>query len=748
MTPDELKALQEQAEVAKDLASTYEKMKKSLNGITAEEKEILNIAKQLSKTASDIEKSTDVRLDSTKSLKDLIKSTTTLLKDQKALEDAGIKLAAEQLKATQKKSILDSDSAKLKRELISLEFRHNQIIDIYNNKSLELAGIANSRLRVDKDRAKILRQELSDGNKILKSFEREVGIKEKLIAKADDLVEKQEDHVKGLNEGIKAHDEIKTALDEEIKKAKSLGTVLTKAFNDATKSFSLGALMKQVWNFVLAADVQVTELAKSLGLSKNQARGIRDNFAQYAKSTGDNFVTTKKLMEAQSELTSELGVAGTYTGKQTEDFSRLTKLMGLSANEAGKIARLSVINGKSIEDTTKSIIKGSFAAQVANKISIDQRTILKEVANLSEGILIKFQGNPEALGAAVVQAKKLGLNLNEVDKIGESLLNWESSIENELKAELITGKQINLEKARYAALTGDQATLMAEVANQVGDLNEYSNMNIIAQKSLAEAFGMSRDEMSKMLLDQEKFNKLGDVSDMTLKQQLENLKAQGEPIDSVLYKQIQQQSIQEKFNNAIEKMQEIVGNLVAGPLGSMLDTFAAIADHATVLYGMIGLIAGISLVKTIGGLITMGIQMGVISAEAIATSSALTLGLGTIGILTGIGILMGALSSAKSEASTPKYATGGIVGGNSYIGDNVNARVNSGEMVLTKPQQKALYDTANGGGGGNSNSTEIKDMHATLKEYLSRPSIARIDGERPFVQTISRTQMNGSYGLA
>ncbi len=38
---------------------------------------------------------------------------------------------------------------------------------------------------------------------------------------------------------------------------------------------------------------------------------------------------------------------------------------------------------------------------------------------------------------------------------GESLLNFETSIENELKAELITGKQLNLERARAAALTGD-----------------------------------------------------------------------------------------------------------------------------------------------------------------------------------------------------------------------------------------------------------------------------------------------------
>lgn len=42
------------------------------------------------------------------------------------------------------------------------------------------------------------------------------------------------------------------------------------------------------------------------------------------------------------------------------------------------------------------------------------------------------------------------------------------------------------------------------------------------------------------------------------------------------------------------------------------------------------------------------------------------------------------------------YATGGIVGGNSKTGDKLTARVNSGEMILNEPQQKRLFEMANG----------------------------------------------------
>lgn len=61
------------------------------------------------------------------------------------------------------------------------------------------------------------------------------------------------------------------------------------------------------------------------------------------------------------------------------------------------------------------------------------------------------------------------------------------------------------------------------------------------------------------------------------------------------------------------------------------------------------------------------------------------------------GIQMASLIAAKPRP--PSFATGGIVGGNSYSGDNVQANVNSGEMILNAAQQRALWETANGRGG-------------------------------------------------
>ena len=65
----------------------------------------------------------------------------------------------------------------------------------------------------------------------------------------------------------------------------------------------------------------------------------------------------------------------------------------------------------------------------------------------------------------------------------------------------------------------------------------------------------------------------------------------------------------------------------------------------------------------------------------------------------------GAVQIATITANKPKppsFATGGIVPGNSYSGDKVQANVNSGEMILNAQQQANLWKMANSatGGGG------------------------------------------------
>ena len=336
------------------------------------------------------------------------------------------------------------------------------------------------------------------------------------------------------------------------------------------------------------ADKQATLLGRSFGVSKQQAQALREEFVKYSANVNDNFVTTDRLLKAQTELSEQLGIAVQFSGEELSTFAKLTEIVGLSAQEAGKLATFSAAAGIGTKDYIKQIRLSVFASNQANKVHFSDKLILQDISKLSAGILVKFQSNPKALADAVSQAKRLGTSLETMDKSAESLLNFESSIESELKAELLTGRQLNLERARYAALTGDQATLTREIADAAGSLAEYESMNVLARKALAESLGLSNDELADMLLKQEAINTYGKEAEELNAQQIKDFKKSGKSLGQFLTDEAEKLSIQEKFNSAVEKLQDLIGNLVAGPLGGFIDSLSNGLSIITKIFGFFG----------------------------------------------------------------------------------------------------------------------------------------------------------------
>jgi uncharacterized protein YoxC len=95
------------------------------------------------------------------------------------------------------------------------------------------------------------------------------------------------------------------------------------------------------------------------------------------------------------------------------------------------------------------------------------------------------------------------------------------------------------------------------------------------------------------------------------------------------------------------------------------------------------------------------------------------LGFGAIGLAQ----LVAIISTVKSLGA---YANGGIVGGSSYAGDRLYARVNSGEMILNSQQQSHLFNMINNGGGGAATNGSVQfvirgaDLYGAMKNYNSK----------------------------
>jgi len=397
---------------------------------------------------------------------------------------------------------------------------------------------------------------------------------------------------------------------------------LSGAFSKMASAAVLGAVL----NSLLALNKAQTDFRRNTGASINQIDTLNTSL-----------ITSVDYIEQANSLTEQFGfnAAVAFSNINIQEAAELTQLMGLSAEEANNLAMFSQANGESLKEN---------AAQAYKNISplLSQRKILQEIANIAPSIAMSFQGSSEELASAASNARLLGLNLSQVDKIAEGLLSIEQSLTSEFEAEVITGKQLNLERARFFALTNDLDGVTKEIANNQEIINSFATGTRIEQEAIAGAIGLSRDEISKMIFDQQILNGLSEE---------EASRRSGMSIEDS-----KRLTIQESINKSIAKMSEVL----AGPL----EKLALMVDNAGVLYGImaaIGVIATASFAKSLGSslialtamipkaTILLGLEVGK-AAAAIASMSAMTLGLGAIGVIAATGLAIAGMNSLVNSS--------------------------------------------------------------------------------------------------
>ena len=249
---------------------------------------------------------------------------------------------------------------------------------------------------------------------------------------------------------------------------------------------------------IKVVDQNTKDLGRSLGVSD----AVASKVAASARSIGSAMgITTTMATQAANQIYSALDGAEQVSQKTLDTFMKLNVFAGMSAESLASMYRFAKLTGESAADVAQDIATTARESIRSMKVNVSLKQVMDGVSKTSNIIKINFKGSAEELTRAFVQSKKLGLELQKVDDIANSLLNFEDSIAAEMEAELLTGKQLNLEKAREAALMNDQVGLMEALAEQGVTQTEFANMNRIQQDSIAKAMGMSRESMADMLAD-------------------------------------------------------------------------------------------------------------------------------------------------------------------------------------------------------------------------------------------------------
>ena len=322
-------------------------------------------------------------------------------------------------------------------------------------------------------------------------------------------------------------------------------------------------------DFVIGIDDTIIKAGRNLGISGEQARKLNSHFVNVSMNNGDIFVTSKKLLETQVALGSQLGINNQLTDEQLSTTIKLKDIAGLDADIQASIVESSTLTAKSAKDTTKAVLAQVVGLQKATGISLNYKQVLKEASSLGGYLGLSFAKYPGQLTKSLVTTKAFGLELKQLDSMASSFLDFESSISSEFEAQLLTGKDINLSKARELFLNNDLASAAQEISTQVGNSADFLSMNRIQAESMAKAFGMSRDQLGDMLKKQEFLAKIGAKETDNSSKQLElarkrftSQKELNEALGEEGYQNLVNASTQEKMSGVIDKIKTSIVDFV------------------------------------------------------------------------------------------------------------------------------------------------------------------------------------------
>lgn len=362
-------------------------------------------------------------------------------------------------------------------------------------------------------------------------------------------------------------------------------------------------------------------------------------------------------------------------------------------------------NGNQLEKTSRDIAKNELDAQ---RKAVDEVAILT-----SKGLFDRItyyddyytQREQQIEDEKTADIEAINYKYAELAKKAHGNLELEKQISEQKAQELdnLTSKYLST----YQILNAERAKSIAKAQDELKEVNEKGVKPI-------------RDEVKKML-DNLKGSSFEiaidfDLDTATLEQLIE--------LKKKAFDNTEQKKSIDDLNSAIERFSSgsirsflddaralslLFSNKQASDTDKMAASMVAMGSALTQL-GEDSAAAKAGLILSAIGQIVLGF------AQATAQESKLGVWGWIAAIASGIGVMATTISQIKG------FSQGGIFDGNSVVGDNNIARVNAGEMILTKTQQSNLFrllDNNTAGGNVSAGTVRVKgsDLYIALSNY-------------------------------
>lgn len=476
----------------------------------------------------------------------------------------------------------------------------------------------------------------------------------------------------------------------EIQPVKGSLTDLEKKLQDLQKKYKDGLIKltpEEYKTEVAKIENQIKEKKIKLGLelyvSDNSLQNVSSQLQKYSEKL--SLLDPSKDILTISEIQKKIAL---LKQKQNTIKLNLAIAKGFQALQPNTSKNIVDEAKKELEDALNNIP----FMEIDDSVNEEIRELLKQLEDTSYTIKMKIHPELEVPKNSVqgiqdeISQKTKKLNLLDTTKDIDQI--------NQLKSE-IEALQQKQEKAK-------------SVTGQGLFTNEGS------QKDLSDKISKKKAELEVSVVDSDEYKQLiKEIQELQGKKTKLDIQVEA---DSLTPAEKKLKKIKKASEGTTETFQA---------MGSMFQSVGKMTDDETaaVLNGL-GSIAG-SIAEAVPAIMSL---VGAKSAEAIATGTSEAVKIGfpqnIPAIATTVAAIMSVIGTIASVAGS--FAEGGIISGGSQIGDNMVAKVNSGEMIINGKQQQNLWKAISTGnlGGNTENQISVSnvrvkgsDLYLALKNY-------------------------------
>jgi hypothetical protein len=525
---------------------------------------------------------------------------------------------------------------------------------------------------------------------------------------------------------------------EEVNNLRAKEADLVKEILNLTGKLNLWKLIQLGYERFVKLDKAAEDFRKQTGFSNTQMVELRKNAESINVEFQDMGIGIEEAYSSAKALTDVFGNTALVSKEAMTNVALMSANLNVAVEDSAAVLATFQGLGNASQEAAMNVMK--VGAGFSKKAGVPFSLVMKDIANAANDTLSLLGANPTVLMKSAIAARALGTDLNKLVSSQRKLLDFTSSMNDELTLSALLGKNVSLQEVRRLLILGKSKDAAKATLEIVEDIGGIENMNYIQREQLAKTLGMELKDLTKMIAVKKQISDIENGTDMVAKERLrkqtETLRLLADQNDlskqGVLdareseIRQQKMQGIMTKLKNTMESivvsLADILEPIITPLATTIIPIFKFIASIAKFLSPIFkGLLLPIELLAGLLGKVADEITEIMDESKGLSKELTSDLAKAILGTIGGIGML-GYLFFGK----------GGFRSLMTMIGKPFKAVVSMAKEIFTNSTKKGLVGDFIGqklpveAAKASESSTGIKDFLFNLASGLKDMGTGRV----------------------